>query len=93
VANEEMDFENVEEVDAFLQQRIGQLMDNNHKAMQVFRRSALKVLEFKVRNDEIYADIIEALAIGAKMINDLTGDLISHEWGIAAADEEEAPEE
>lgn len=85
-----------EDVDNFLAFKMGKLMDNNHLAMQHFRRYLFKIQELKLSSVEIYDEILEGLAIGAKMISDITGDLITQEMGIefiSPKDEDEEDEE
>jgi hypothetical protein len=79
---EPLSFEGLEDIDPYIAKRVSGLIDLNTKAIQQFRRGAHAAIKLRDQTTEIYDDIIEALAVGARMTADRMGDLIALEMGI-----------
>lgn len=87
-----MEFNDSEEADKYISQQLGFLFDNNHKAMQHFRRAVMALQVLKHRNEEIYDNIIQALAASAILIADIHGDIIAEEMGLTKEEEDDGSE-
>lgn len=76
------EFKDIDDVDPFIAKAMGKILDGNHELMQYSREAIYKLDELRTRMNEIYDDIMEAHAVGAKMIADLSGDMIMNEMGL-----------
>lgn len=86
-------FESFSDIDDYLAQSQGELMDINHEMIQFSRESTQALLRFTRRFAEISETMFNAHAIGAKMMADLTGDMILDEYGLEKISDEEDDED
>lgn len=84
------EFESFSEIDEYIAARQGELMDINHEMMQFSRNSIMEIQGYVRRFQDVANQLYEAHAIGAKMMSDLTGDMIMDEMGLEkVADDED----
>lgn len=88
-----LSFQSIDDVDEFIVDQQGELMDINSEMIQYSRRAVRALENFTSRFNDIVNSIKEAHAIGAMMMSDLTTDMIMNEFGIESATEEEEEEE
>lgn len=86
-------FPDFETINKALTEKASRLLDINHATFQDARREIERINAFRDRFDAICDDMCEALAVGARMMADITGDMISDEYGIVQVDMEEEDDE
>jgi hypothetical protein len=83
----EEDYDNLrpDEIDAEIDKKYTELLDMNSAVIQASRQMARDVLRIKdvyLMLAEKCVEIAELHAVGARQTADLTGDLLSNEWGL-----------
>ena len=88
MSEDELEFESFADIDGFIAEQRGELMDLNHQMLQFSREGAREIEGYHARFEQICAQMYEAHAVGARMFADLTGDMIMDEFGLEKVDPE-----
>src|SRR5678816_1946513 len=82
----------VDEIDKEISQRMGFLIESNAKFINTSREMASDMLQCAGAYEamaQVCREVAELHAIGARKVADLTGDLVTTEWGITVVEDDE----
>lgn len=86
-------FPDFDAINKALDTKASRLLDINHATFQDARREIERINAYRNRYNDVCDEMCEALAIGARMMADITGDMISDEYGVVNVNELEDEDE